>query len=111
MKAIIVAFALLIASTSSAGDQHTEEKYREHQVEIKGFLFVPDSIDVKPGDTITWTNRDLVPHTATGSDKSWDTGLINKDESKSIVVSPGMDSDYFCLFHPTMIAKVVVIED
>lgn len=110
MKVTIMVLALFITGASSAGDKPVELEPREHQVEIKGFLFVPDSIDVKPGDTITWTNRDLVPHTATASDKSWDTGLINKDESKSIVVSPGMDSDYFCLFHPTMVAKVEMIE-
>lgn len=90
---------------------HAQTPAREHQIEITGFLFVPETIDAKPGDTITWINRDIVPHTATGSDASWDTGTINKDESKSIVLSSEMDSSYLCRFHPSMKGSVVETSD
>lgn len=109
-----MAFILAITSVLIACDTDEPRKPRdprEHHVEIQNFLFVPNTIDVKPGDIVTWTNRDIVPHTATASDKSWDTGLINKDESKSVVVSAEMDSNYLCLFHPAMVGKVVVTTD
>lgn len=82
--------------------QVTASPSREHHIEIKDLVFVPATIDVKVGDTITWTNRDFVPHTATASDKSWDTGTINKDESKSVVIDSEMETDYYCIFHPNM---------
>jgi len=86
----------------------TEPSVREHVVEITGFTFVPETIDVNPGDTITWVNRDLVPHTATSKDGSWDTGTLNQDESKSLVVSQKMTSAYHCRFHANMAGSIAI---
>ncbi len=77
-----------------------------HTIEISGLKFTPENVDAKPGDTITWINRDFVPHTATSKDGSWDTGVLMKDESKSIVVTQQMTSDYFCTYHPGMTATI-----
>lgn len=79
----------------------------EHAVSITGFKFVPETITVVPGDRVTWTNNDIVPHTATAMDKSWDTGTIAKGKSKSLIVGDDHQADYFCRFHPKMKAKVI----
>ncbi len=76
--------------------------FQEHVVEIRQFKFEPETINAKPGDTITWVNKDIVPHTATSKDGSWDTGTLNKDESNSMTVTSNMASDYFCRFHVNM---------
>lgn len=81
---------------------------RNHMMEIHKFKFVPDSLSVKSGDTITWINKDIVPHTATASDKSWDTGKIKKGERGQVAVSDGFAQDYFCRFHPNMKATLTV---
>ncbi len=84
---------------------------REYSVEIRAFKFVPEVISAKPGDTITWINSDIVPHTATARDKSWDTGTIPKGGSKSLKVTADMQADYFCRFHPMMKASLDLRED
>ena len=81
---------------------------KTHLVEIKGFKFVPDTLSAGVGDTVTWINRDIAPHTATAEDQSWDTGTIGKGESKSLVVSPGLGADYRCRFHPMMKARLEI---
>lgn len=78
----------------------------EHVIEITGFKFVPDSIDVNKGDTITWVNLDIAPHTATANDSTFDTGEIKMGESVSIEVSRDRVVSYFCLYHPMMKAEV-----
>lgn len=79
-----------------------------HVVEIKGFKFAPATLAVRPGDTITWINRDIAPHTATALDKSWDTGLLKRGEQKTLTVKPGFSPAYFCLFHPVMKASLTI---
>lgn len=79
-----------------------------HKVDIRKLKFVPDHLSVKPGDTIVWTNFDIAPHTATADDKSWDTETLKKGQSKSIVVSEVMVTNYFCRFHPHMKANLRV---
>ncbi len=78
----------------------------EHVVEITGFKFIPEKIEVRPGDTITWINRDIAPHTATSTDGSWDTGMLELNESKTLTVGKHMTSAYFCQFHREMTATV-----
>lgn len=78
---------------------------RTHKIEITNFKYVPDYLEVKPGDTIIWTNRDIAPHTATAIDKSWDTGTIKKNKSATLLVSDQMSGKYFCRFHPKMKAE------
>lgn len=95
-------FLTLTTVVVTGCDALAEPEPREHKIEITNFVFVPEMVNARVGDTITWINRDIVPHTATGEGGSWDTGSINKDESKSLVVTVGMVSDYICRFHPTM---------
>ena len=81
----------------------------EHRVEIARLKFTPDRLRVRVGDTISWTNRDIAPHTATSLDRSWDTGRIDKDETKSIVVTADLSPAYFCRFHPNMKAHLEIV--
>ena len=74
-------------------------------VEITNFKFNPAIIEVKSGDSVVFVNRDIVPHTATADDKRWDTGLIAKDESKTIEIVSDMTLTFFCLYHPNMKAS------
>src|SRR5687768_14033228 len=41
-----------------------------HKVVIENMVFSPDALEVRPGDTIVWMNKDFFPHTATAEDGS-----------------------------------------
>lgn len=69
-------------------------------VEIRQFKFAPAEIEIKPGTTVTFTNADLVPHTATG--EGFDTGVLKSGESRQITFSEAGDFPYLCTFHRHM---------
>jgi len=75
------------------------------KVEITNFEFEPAIIEVEPGDSIVFVNRDIVPHTATANDGSWDTGNIASNESKTIIIHQDMDPDFYCFYHQAMKGK------
>ncbi len=104
--AFLVAAVLSIGFVTAAHANDTDSTTQEHIVEITGFKFIPDSLTVKAGDTITWINKDIVPHTASADDNSFDTGELKQDESGSITVSSDQTISYFCKFHPSMKAKL-----
>jgi plastocyanin len=80
-----------------------------HRVRITKFTFEPALIEVRAGDVIEWTNQDLVPHTATANDHSWDTGSLENGVTSRIVMrAPGMFA-YRCAFHPHMEGVVTVV--
>ena len=105
-----VAVIAATASLSRTRDLYAANESAEHRIEIANFVFATETLFVKVGDKITWVNMDIVPHTATAKDRSWDTGLINSGDSATIVVSTNMEGSYFCEYHPTMIAQLNVAE-
>lgn len=77
-------------------------------VAMRGSAFEPGNLQVPVGATVTWTNFDAVPHTASAKDGSWDTGIFNSGESKSITFDKAGDYEYYCKVHPAMIAHLTV---
>ncbi len=77
------------------------------QVTVDKLVFTPADITAKVGDTIEWDNRDILQHTATATDGSWNVMLPPKKKG-SIVVKKAGTFDYYCKFHPNMKAKLTV---
>lgn len=77
-------------------------------VTIDNFNFTPATITVSAGTTVTWVNRDDVPHTVTASDKSFSSQSIDTDGQFSQKFDTPGTYSYFCAIHPFMTAKVVV---
>lgn len=77
-------------------------------VAIRNFVFSLSTTTIKVGDSVRWTNFDVVAHTATADDGSFDTGLLNQGESKTIIFNTNGTYNYHCTTHPWMKAKIIV---
>jgi plastocyanin len=78
-------------------------------VEIKNFSFNPTPIEIPVGGSVTWTNGDNVPHTATGLDRAaLQSGAIAFGQSFTQEFDTAGSFDYFCEFHPNMKGMIVV---
>lgn len=75
---------------------------------IQGYAFSPETITVKVGDTITWTNNDSTEHSATADDGSFDTGLFSQGQSKTVTFKKAGTFTYHCSAHPYMKGTVIV---
>jgi plastocyanin len=77
-------------------------------VVIENMQFTPAMLQVRRGERIVWTNQDLVPHTVTARDGSFDSHAIAPGASWSLVATHAGAVDYACLYHPAMAAHLVV---
>jgi amicyanin len=77
-------------------------------VRIDNFTFGPPELTVMAGTTITWTNRDDIPHTVVNTDKVFKSKVLDTDEKFSFTFSAPGTFTYFCSIHPKMTGKVVV---
>jgi plastocyanin len=77
-------------------------------VSIANFAYQPSSVTVNVGDSVTWTNNDSAPHTATANDESFDTGTIGNGGSDSVTFTTAGTFAYHCSIHPQMSGVVVV---
>ena len=95
------------AAEEAAGQ---EAAGQEVAVDIRDFAFDPATIEIAVGDTIAWTNRDAVPHTATATERDvLQSGVIPPDGGGfSQTFATAGEFPYFCEFHPNMEGTIVV---
>ncbi|MBI4284485.1 MAG: cupredoxin family copper-binding protein [Chloroflexi bacterium] len=80
------------------------------EVQIARFAFSPAEISIKLGTRVTWSNLDATPHTITASDKSFESGRMEKNDSFSYTFNSKGTYEYVCAYHANMKGKVNVVE-
>jgi amicyanin len=87
-----------------------QQKTEAAEVKIDNFSFGPSSLTVSVGATVTWTNRDDIPHTVVSSDdpKVFKSKVLDTDEKFSFTFTKAGTYTYFCSIHPKMTGKVIV---
>jgi plastocyanin len=78
------------------------------EVAIDNFAFGPTDLTVAVGTTVTWTNRDDIPHTAVSTDKVFKSKVLDTDEKYSFTFATAGTYPFFCSIHPKMTGKVIV---
>jgi plastocyanin len=78
-------------------------------VSIDNFTFTPASLTVKAGTTVTWTNKDDIPHGIASSSNAFtrSKALDTNDSFSFTFTTPGT-YQYFCYIHPHMVGTIVV---
>lgn len=79
-------------------------------VSIDNFAFVPATLTVRVGSTVTWTNHDEEPHTIAASDGSFHSPGMDSQATYSHTFPTAGKFDYVCSIHPFMHATVVVTQ-
>jgi plastocyanin len=117
MKRSVSTVVLLGALTTGIcmlGTSHTgfvasaQQKPATMDVKIDNFSFGPETLTVPLGATVTWTNRDDIPHTVVSSDGVFKSKVLDMDEKFSYTFAKAGTYLYFCSIHPKMTGKVVV---
>jgi plastocyanin len=80
----------------------------EVQIVIENFAFVPSEVTITPGTKVTWINKDEAPHTATSTDKRFNSGGLDTDDKYSFVFNDKGEYPYFCALQPHMTAMITV---
>lgn len=87
-----------------------QQKVSTMEVKIDNFSFGPVTLTVPVGTTVTWTNRDDIPHTVVSTDdqKTFKSKVLDTDEKFSFTFGKAGTYPYFCSIHPKMTGKVIV---
>jgi plastocyanin len=75
--------------------------------------YSPNPAQVSVGGTVTWTNDDSQPHTATSGenatpDQVFDSGIMAPAATFEHTFAEAGEYPYFCLLHPNMVGTVSV---
>ena len=103
-----VMVATLLLSAGSPGSSANTAEPASAEVKVDNFSFGPATLTVAVGTTVTWTNRDDIPHTIVSTDKVFKSKVLDTDEKFSFTFSKAGAYPYFCSIHPKMTGSVVV---
>lgn len=79
-----------------------------HTVVIAGMKFSPDVLEIKPGDTVEWHNKDIVPHNATADNRGFQSPTISPNGKWKYKARKKGEYIYLCTLHPVMKAKLII---
>ena len=99
---------LLLAGSQSVTVNAQQTAAATAEVKIDNFSFAPGTLTVPVGTTVTWTNRDDIPHTVVSIDGVFKSKVMDTDEKFSYTFTKAGTFPYFCSIHPKMTGKVVV---
>jgi plastocyanin len=81
---------------------------KQQQVAIDNFSFAPRTLTVPVGATVTWTNKDDIPHTVVSTKKRFASPALDTDQQFSYRFTAPGTYPYYCSVHPMMTGTVVV---
>lgn len=77
-------------------------------VDMPGKFFVPPTLSVLTGDTVTWTSSDSFDHDVAALDGSFDSGRMSTGARYSVTFQAPGRVAYRCTLHPFMAGSVDV---
>jgi plastocyanin len=103
------ALGLVAAATAMLALATSGTAANEASVQIVYRAYQPADLTVLAGQTVTWQDSSLTPHTVTALGGAFDSGRIEVGASFSYTFSTPGTFAYMCTIHPTMKGTVVVL--
>ena len=77
-------------------------------VTMEKLAFMPATLTIKAGSTVTFENHDEMPHNIIGAGGAFRSKLLNTNDKFSMVFTTPGEFAYICGVHPNMKGKVIV---
>ena len=93
-------------ATNTPPQHTTPPPLQAAKIEIVEFTFYPAEVAIVKGGTVTWSQKDSIKHTVTGSD--FDSGELGQGQTFSHTFNEAGTFDFWCKIHSSMRGKVIV---
>jgi len=103
---IAAAFGAVVATATAFVPGRADNE--PHAVTIDNFTFNPQRLTVSAGSTVTWTNKDDIPHAIASSSAQLRSQALDTDDNYSFTFTVPGTYQYFCSLHPHMTGTIVV---
>lgn len=103
-----LALVLVAVSLLQPTNARSEDKPSPTEVRVDNFSFGPETLTVPANSTVTWVNKDDVPHVIASTDGLFKSKALDTDDKFSFTFSKAGTYSYYCSIHPKMVGKIVV---
>lgn len=106
--ALALPLALLALLVFHSTRAHSEDKPSPTEIRVDNFTFGPETLTVPANSTVTWVNKDDVPHVIASTDGLFKSKALDTDDKYSFTFTKAGTYLYYCSVHPKMTGKIVV---
>jgi nitrite reductase (NO-forming) len=101
------------SATGGGGGNSVEVSIPQGASTLSEGAYDPNPVQVSAGGTVTWTNNDAQPHTATSGEDAtpdgiFDSSILAAHKSFSFTFDKAGEYPYYCMLHPNMVGTVSV---
>ena len=101
------------SATGGGGGNSVEVSIPQGASTLTEGAYDPNPVQVSAGGTVTWTNNDAQPHTATSGENAapdgvFDSAVLAAHKSFSHTFAEAGEYPYYCMLHPNMVGTVSV---
>lgn len=100
-----VALVVLLHPAHARSEEATSQAA---EIRVDNFTFGPATLTVPRNRTVTWINKDDIPHVVASNDGLFKSQALDTDEKFSYTFTKPGTYAYYCSIHPKMQGKVVV---
>jgi amicyanin len=111
MRSVVAALVLgaVVGTGLAGGVLVARAQTAAATVSIDNFTFNPQTLTVKAGTTVTWTNKDDIPHGIAATGNAFKrSAAMDTDGTYSFTFTTAGTYQYFCYIHPHMTGTIVV---
>jgi plastocyanin len=109
LAALAVALPLAVAIVFVVHPHRVKaEDANGSEIRVDNFTFAPETITVPVSSTVTWVNKDDIPHVIASNDGVFKSKALDTDQKYSYTFTKPGTYSYYCSIHPKMVGKVVV---
>jgi len=105
MKLKLLLFALISLLVVSCKNEVAPST---NQISLINLKFVPNSVTVPVGTTVTWTNNEAPVHTVTSNAVLFDSGDLLQNKTFSFKFTVAGTVTYRCIYHNGMTGTIIV---
>ena len=106
--ALILPLALATVLILHPTRAKSEDKASPLEVRVDNFTFGPATLTVPVNSTVTWVNKDDLPHVIASDDGVFKSKALDTDDKYSYTFTKAGTYPYYCSIHPKMVGKIVV---
>ena len=110
-KSLTIALPLsvfMILTLQPTRARSEEAKSSATEVRVDNFTFAPNELTVPVNGTVTWVNKDDVPHVIASNDGLFKSKALDTDDKYSYTFTKAGTYSYYCSVHPKMVGKIAV---
>jgi plastocyanin len=109
-RGVVVALSLTLATAFVLHPARANGKDTKAptEVRVENFTFNPGTLTVPVNSTVTWVNKDDIPHVIASSDGVFKSKALDTDDEYSYTFTKAGTYSYYCSIHPSMVGTIIV---